>query len=253
VAQLAVPNPLEQFDIESWVSLTLSGVDFSFTNVAFFMVITVVLSSVFLYVTSSGRRLVPTRMQSVAELCYEFVARTLRETTGGAGMRFFPLVFSLFVFILVANCLSLFPYFYTVNAQVIVTVALAMLVILTVIICGFYRNGLRFLKIFAPSGVPVAIMPLIILIEVFSFLSRPLSLSIRLFANMVAGHIAWEVFAGFVVALAALGPLGVGGAVLPLILAVAIAALELLVACLQAYVFAILTCIYLNDALHTEH
>jgi len=227
--------------------------DFSFTNVALFMVITVVLSSVFLYATSSGRRLVPTPMQSVAELCYEFVARTLRETTGAQGMRFFPLVFSLFVFILVSNCLSLFPYFYTVNAQLVVTAALSLLVIGVVVVYGFYHNGLRFLKVFVPSGVPIALIPLVTLIEVFSFLSRPLSLAIRLFANMVAGHIAWEVFAGFVVALAALGPLGIAGAVLPMLLAIAIAALELLVACLQAYVFAILTCIYLNDALHTEH
>jgi len=247
-------DPIEQFDVTRLASFSLGKVDLSFTNVSLFMVLTVVIASAFLYMTSSGRRLVPTRMQSVSEMCYEFMAGTLRDATGPKGMRYFPLVFSLFVFILVANCISLFPYFYTVNAQIVITSSFALLVIFTVIICGFYNNGFKFLRIFVPSGIPVALVPLIAVIEFLSFLSRPLSLSIRLFANMMAGHIAWEVFAGFIILLStSLGVFGMGISILPLLLCVAIAALEVLVAAIQAYVFAILTCIYLNDTLHPVH
>lgn len=246
-------DPIHQFGVSRLVPVSIGGVDVSFTNVALFMVITVVVSSAFLLMTSSGRRLVPTRMQSVSEICYEFVARTLRESAGAQGMRFFPLVFSLFVFILMANCIGLFPYFYTVTSQLIITFALSMLVVLTVVVYGVFKNGFRFLRLFVPSGVPAALLPLVALIEFISFLSRPISLSVRLFANMLAGHITLKVFAGFVVSLIALGPLGVGGAVLPLLMAVALTALEVLVAFLQAYVFAVLTCIYLNDAIHPAH
>jgi len=169
-------------------------------------------------------------------------------------MRFFPLVFSLFMFVLIANLLGLIPYAFTVTSHIIVTFALAMLVISVVILYGFWRNGLHFFNLFVPQGVPVFLLPLVVAIEVISFLSRPISLSVRLFANMLAGHITLKVFAGFVVQLAAaLGALGWAMAVLPLGMAVAIQALELLVAFLQAYVFTILTCIYLNDALHPGH
>lgn len=253
MAHSAAVDPIHQFNISPLVPLNLGGVDFSFTNVAFFMALTVLISSAFLFFTSSGRRLVPTPMQSVAEIGYEFIARTLRESAGAQGMRFFPLVFSLFVFILVANCIGLFPYFYTVTSQIIITFALSMLVILTVIIYGIFKNGFRFLQIFVPSGVPAVLLPLVCVIEFISFLSRPISLSVRLFANMLAGHITLKVFAGFIVSMAALGPLGVGGSILPLLMAVALTALEVLVAFLQAYVFAVLTCIYLNDAVHPAH
>src|SRR5262249_30315059 len=165
----------------------------------------------------------------------------------------FPFVFSLFMFVLFGNLLGLFPYFFTITAQIIVTAALALLVIGTVIVYGFMKHGFGFLNVFVPSGVPGVLLPLVVLIEVISFLSRPVSLSVRLFANMLAGHITLKVFAGFVTSLAAFGALGIAGAVLPLAMTVALTALELLVAVLQAYVFAVLTCMYLNDALHPGH
>jgi F-type H+-transporting ATPase subunit a len=168
-------------------------------------------------------------------------------------MRFFPLVFSLFMFILIANLIGMFPYFFTITSHLIVTFALAMLVIGTVVVYGFAKHGLGFLKLFVPQGVPGLLMPLVVMIEVISFLSRPISLSVRLFANMLAGHITLKVFAGFVVSLGTYGAIGIGGAVLPLVMTVALTGLEFLVAFLQAYVFAVLTCMYLNDALHPGH
>ena len=202
---------------------------------------------------TSARALVPGRLQSIAEMSYEFIARTLRSTAGTEGMKFFPLVFSLFMFILVVNVIGLIPYAFTVTSHIIVTVALALLVFITVLVYGFWKNGLRFFKLFVPSGIPIYILPLVTFIEVLSFLSRPVSHSVRLFANMLAGHITLKVFAGFITMLGALGFVGWVGAVLPLGLTVALMALELLVAFLQAYVFAILTCIYLNDAIHPGH
>jgi F-type H+-transporting ATPase subunit a len=188
-------------------------------------------------------------MQSIAELSYEFVANMLRSSAGDEGMKFFPLVFSIFMFILTVNLIGILPYAFTVTSHIIITVALALLVFLTVIIYGFARNGLRFFKLFVPSGIPIYILPLVTFIEVLSFLSRPVSHSVRLFANMLAGHITLKVFGGFVVML-----LGAGSfaalAPLPLLMAIAITALEVLVAFLQAYVFTMLTCMYLNDALH---
>jgi F-type H+-transporting ATPase subunit a len=168
-------------------------------------------------------------------------------------MKFFPLVFSLFMFILVANLIGIIPYTFTTTSHIIITISLAMIVFLTTIIYGFYKNGLKFLKLFVPTGIPIFILPLIVFIEVLSFFSRPVSHSVRLFANMLAGHITLKVFAGFAASLSALGVAGVLGALLPLGMTVALTALELLVAALQAYVFAILTCIYLNDALHPGH
>lgn len=246
-------DPIHQFEVSRLIDIPIGEWDLSFTNVSLFMVMTVVVSSLFLLLTSSSRGIVPTRMQSISEMAYEFVASTLRESAGSQGMKFFPLVFSLFVFVLVANFIGLFPYFYTVTSQVMITFALAMLVILTVILCGFYKHGFRFLRLFVPSGVPVVILPLVTVIEVISFLSRPISLSVRLFANMLAGHITLKVFAGFIVSMVALGPIGVGGSVLPLLMTIAITALEFLVAFLQAYVFTVLTCMYLNDAVHPGH
>ncbi len=183
-------------------------------------------------------------------MSYEFIAAMLKEGAGTKGMQFFPLVFSLFMFVLTANLLGMFPYFFTVTSQIIVTAALALLVIGTVLVYGFYKHGFGFLNVFVPSGVPGILLPLVVSIEVISFLSRPISLSVRLFANMLAGHITLKVFAGFVASLGALGALGVGGAILPLIMTVALTGLEFLVAFLQAYVFAVLTCMYLNDAVH---
>jgi F-type H+-transporting ATPase subunit a len=168
-------------------------------------------------------------------------------------MRFFPLVFSLFMFILVANMLGMFPYFFTVTAQIIVTFALAMLVISTVVIYGFWKHGLKFLGLFVPQGVPGILVPLVVVIEFVSFLSRPISHSVRLFAVMLAGHIALKEFAGFIVSLSGLGALGIGTAILPLFMVIALTGLEFLMSFIQAYVFTILTCMYLNDALHPSH
>jgi F-type H+-transporting ATPase subunit a len=210
-------------------------------------------ASAFLFFTTSNRGLVPGRLQSITEMSYEFVASMLRDGAGSAGMRFFPFVFSIFMFVLVGNLFGMFPYFFTITSQIIITFALAILVVGTVVVYGFFKHGLSFLKLFVPSGVPGLLMPLVVAIEVISFLSRPVSLSVRLFANMLAGHITLKVFAGFVTSLSALGAIGVGGAILPLAMTVALTGLEFLVAFLQAYVFAVLTCMYLNDALHPGH
>ena len=247
-------DPIHQFQIKNIVELgSNSGFEFAFTNSALFMFATIATITAFLLISTRGRTLVPNRLQSMAEITYEFVANTLRSTSGQEGMRFFPLVFSLFTFILVANLFGMVPYFFTVTSHLIVTLALAMIVILTVVGYGIAHHGLGFFKVFVPSGVPGALLPLVSTIEVFSFLSRPISLSVRLFANMLAGHITLKVFAGFVADLSSLGLIGIIGASLPLVMTVAITALEFLVAFMQAYVFAILTCIYLNDALHPHH
>jgi F-type H+-transporting ATPase subunit a len=247
-------DPVHQFAVNDIFHIgQIGGLDLAFTNSALFMVLTVALIAAFLLLATSSASIVPGRLQAAAEMSYEFVANMLRDAAGKEGMRFFPLVFSLFMFVLFANLLGMVPYFFTVTSHIIVTFALALLVILTVIIYGFYKNGMGFLKLFVPHGIPGYLVPLVVLIEVISFLSRPISLSVRLFANMLAGHITLKVFAGFVFSLGTLGAVGIGGAILPFLMTVALTALEFLVAFLQAYVFAVLTCMYLNDALHPSH
>jgi F-type H+-transporting ATPase subunit a len=246
-------DPIHQFTIQKLIPIEVGGVDFSFTNSALFMVLTVAGASAFLMLSTRGRGLIPGRWQSAAEMTYEFVAQTLRESAGSEGMKFFPFVFSLFMFILVANLWGMFPYFFTVTSHIIITATMAMAVILLVLGYGLWKHKLHFFKLFVPSGVPGVLLPFITLIEVLSFISRPISLSIRLFANMLAGHITLKVFAGFVVLLGSAGTVGILGAILPLAATVALTALEFLVAALQAYVFAILTSLYLNDALHPGH
>ncbi|WP_350332866.1 F0F1 ATP synthase subunit A [Coralliovum pocilloporae] len=246
-------DPIHQFNLSKVVPIEVGGIDVSLTNSGIFMIATVATICLFLMSATRGRGLVPGRWQSLAEMSYEFVASTLRSSAGSDGMRFFPLVFSLFMFVLVANLFGMFPYFFTVTSHIIVTFALAMIVILTVVLVGFAKHGLGFLKLFVPSGVPAALIPLVTAIEVISFLSRPISLSVRLFANMLAGHITLKVFAGFVVSLSSLGAIGVVSAILPLAMTVALTGLEFLVAFLQAYVFTVLTCMYLHDALHPGH
>ncbi len=247
-----MPDPIHQFEIKRLIPLELFGYDASFTNSSLFMVIAAALIVGFLLFAMRGRALVPTRIQSVAETGYEFIANMVRESMGEAGMKFFPLIFTLFAFIFTVNMLGMVPGAFTVTSHIAVTAALAALVFVTVLIIGFAKNGWRFLKLFVPSGVPIYILPLVSLIEVISFLSRPVSHSVRLFANMLAGHITLKVFAGFIIML-----LGAGAysaiAPLPLFGAVALTALEVLVAFLQAYVFTMLTCMYLNDALHPGH
>jgi len=247
-------DPIHQFQIHDIFTLgEVGGVKFAMTNSAMFMIAIVVLISAFLILSTSGRGLVPTRWQSAAELTYELVASTLRNSAGTEGMRFFPFVFTIFAFVMTANVIGLVPYFMTVTSHLVITAALALLVMFIVIIYGLMRNGLGFFKLFLPSGLPVAIVVFVVLIEVLCFLSRPLSLSLRLFGNMLAGHIVLKVFAGFVVMLSGAGFLGIIGAILPLGMTIALTALELLVAALQAFVFTILTCVYLNDAIHPGH
>jgi F-type H+-transporting ATPase subunit a len=247
-------DPIHQFQIHDMVPLiNLGGRQIAFTNSALFMMIIVVGVSALMIGASAPRAVVPGRLQSIAELSYEFVANTVRSSAGTEGMKFFPFVFTLFMFVLFANLIGLIPYSFTVTSQIIITAALALTVFLIVVGYGFWRNGLHFLNLFVPKGVPKVILPAIVFIEVLSFLSRPVSHSVRLFANMLAGHITLQVFAGFIIRLAGAGILGWFGAVLPFAMVVALTALELLVAFLQAYVFAILTCIYLNDAIHPGH
>lgn len=247
-------DPIHQFEIHKIFTLGhIGNQEIAFTNSSAYMFGAVAVVSLLMLGGSAGRHLIPTRFQSMAELSYEFVANTLKSSIGEEGMRFFPLVFTLFMFILTANMIGIIPYTFTTTSHLIITVALALLVFLTVFLYGLYKNGFKFFKLFVPHGIPVYILPLIMVIEVISFLSRPVSHSVRLFANMLAGHITLKVFAGFVTSLSALGAVGAVGAILPLAMTTALTGLELLVAFLQAYVFTILTCIYLNDALHPGH
>lgn len=247
-------DPIHQFEIHKIFSLGhIGNQEIAFTNSSAYMFGAVGLVALLMIGGSAGRQLVPGRIQSVAELSYEFVGNTLRGSVGDEGMKFFPFVFSLFMFILTANLIGIVPYTFTVTSHLIITLALALMVFLTVLLYGIYKNGLGFFKLFVPHGIPIYILPLIMVIEVISFLSRPVSHSVRLFANMLAGHITLQVFAGFIIMLASAGILGAFGAVLPFLMVIALTALELLVAFLQAYVFAILTCIYLNDAIHPGH
>ncbi len=247
-------DPIHQFEIHKIFTLGhIGNQEIAFTNSSAYMLSAVAIVSVLMIGGSAGRRLIPNRIQSIAELSYEFVGNTLRGSVGDEGMKFFPFVFSLFMFILTANLIGIVPYTFTVTSHLIVTLALALMVFLTVLLYGIYKNGFKFFKLFVPHGIPIYILPLIMVIEVISFLSRPVSHSVRLFANMLAGHITLKVFAGFVTSLSALGALGIFGSALPLAMTTALTALELLVAFLQAYVFTILTCIYLNDALHPGH
>jgi F-type H+-transporting ATPase subunit a len=248
-------DPIEQFQIHNLFPIAKIGhTEIAFTNSAAFMLAAVVGITAFLVIGTAKRGLVPSRLQSAAELSYEFVATTVRSTAGSEGMRFFPFVFTLFMFILTVNMIGLVPYTFTVTSHIIVTAALAITVFLTVFIYGLIRHGLHFFNLFVPKGVPIYILPLIVFIEVLSFVSRPISHSVRLFANMLAGHITLQVFAGFIILMGgAMGALGWVGGVLPFGMIVILFALETLVAFLQAYVFAILTCIYLNDAIHPGH
>ena len=247
-------DPIEQFQIHNLFPVAKIGnLDIAFTNSAAYMLLAVFGLTLFLVGATAGGKLVPTRLQSAAEIAYEFVATTVRSTAGSEGMRFFPFVFSIFMFVLTLNMIGLIPYSFTVTSHIIVTAALALTVFFTVLIYGLIRHGLHFFNLFVPKGVPIYILPMIVAIEILSFISRPISHSVRLFANMLAGHITLKVFASFVTMLGAMGIAGWAGAVLPLGLTVALTALELLVAFLQAYVFTILTCIYINDAIHPGH
>ena len=244
-------DPIHQF-IVSPIGSDHIGVA-TFTNASLFMVIVSLAVTALMILGTSGSALVPGRVQAAAEMAYEFVASTVRGSIGNEGMRFFPFIVSLFMFVLFSNLIGLIPYTFTVTSQIVVTFAFAAAVIGTVIVYGLVRHGTHFLHLFVPSGVPALLLPFIVLIEVISFVSRPVSLSVRLFANMLAGHITLKVFGGFVAMMLGGGALALIMSPLPLVAIVLLTAFELLVAVLQAYVFAILTCVYLNDAIHPGH
>ena len=237
-------SPLDQFEINPLVNFEIGGVDLAFTNSSVSMVITVLFITLFLTLTVNPRSIIPSRMQLISELCYNFIAQLLNDTVGDQGKKYFPFVFSIFMFVLIGNMVGMIPYQFTFTSHIIVTFALATVVFIGVTILGFVNHGIRFFTFFYIPGVPFYMHPLLIPIEVISYLSRPISLSVRLFANMLAGHTLLKVFAGFVVSM----PFFTG--VLPLTFIVALTGLEILIAFLQAYVFAILTCLYINDAYH---
>jgi F-type H+-transporting ATPase subunit a len=256
---LKAAGPMEQFEILPIWPIIVGGVDLSFTNSSLWMLIGVAAVVLFFFAATRGRAMIPGRIQSTAEVLHQFVFDLVRDTIGEEGRKFFPYVFTLFIFILVMNFFGLIPsmpgaphaaHTFTPTSHIIVTFALAMLTISIVIVYGFWKNGLKFFKLFLPSGLPLWLMPLLFIIEFISFLSRPFSLAIRLFANMFAGHIILKLFATFVGSMIAAGGFFAVLSIAPFIGAVAVTLLELLVAALQAYVFAILTCIYLSDAAH---
>ncbi len=248
-------DPVRQFDIHKMVDIQVGKYDISFTNSSFMMVVAVAAICLFLFLSTTKKSLIPGRFQSLAEISYEFVANMVRSTAGRDGLQFFPFVYAIFMFILFANIFGLIPFFFTTTSHIIVTFALAMMVMVTVLIVGFWKNGFGFLKLFNPSGVPLILKVLLVTpLEIISFISRPLSHSIRLWANMLAGHIMLKLFASFGIAMA-VGLSGIFkiGAIAPAIMTIALTPLEILVAFLQAYVFAILTSVYLNDALNPGH
>ncbi|HUT51244.1 MAG TPA: F0F1 ATP synthase subunit A [Alphaproteobacteria bacterium] len=241
-------SPLEQFEIKAIVPIEVGGLDISFTNSSAAMAAALVVGTGLLVFGMGRASVVPGRIQSIAELSYEFVAGLISDTVGAEGKRYFPFVFTLFMFVLLGNLLGMLPYSFTFTSHIIVTFAMAAVVFIGVTILGLVKHKMHFFSFFVPPGVPVAMWPLLIPIEIISYLSRPISLSVRLFANMLAGHTLLKVIGGFVFGLGAI-TFGVGG-LLPLALMVALTGLEIVIAFLQAYVFAILTCLYINDALH---
>ena len=241
-------NPMHQFEVyRIGPEIHLGEINLSFTNASLFMTISSILILLFLFLGTKKKLLVPTKIQFITEASYTFVAKMINDTAGSSAKSFFPFIFTLFMFVLFANMVGMLPYSFTVTSHIIVTFVLAAMVFIGVTILGFIKHGFKYLEIFVPKGVPIILLPLIVIIEIISYLSRPVSLSVRLFANMMAGHTMLKVFGGFVISL------GLLGGWLPLGFSVALTGLEILVAFLQAYVFAILTCIYLNDALNLHH
>ena len=241
-------NPMHQFEVyRIGPEINLGEINLSFTNASLFMTISSILILLFLFLGTKKKSLVPTKIQFITEASYIFVAKMINDTAGSSAKSFFPFIFTLFMFVLFANMVGMLPYSFTVTSHIIVTFVLAAIVFIGATILGFIKHGFKYLEIFVPKGVPIILLPLIVIIEIISYLSRPVSLSVRLFANMMAGHTMLKVFGGFVISL------GLLGGWLPLGFSVALTGLEILVAFLQAYVFAILTCIYLNDALNLHH
>ena len=241
-------NPMHQFQVHRMgPEIKIVGIDLSFTNASLFMLLSAISICVLLFFGTKEKRIIPHKFQLISELFYNFIAKMISDTAGSKAKPYFPFIFSLFMFVLFCNMLGMLPYSFTVTSHIIVTLIMAIFIFISVTVIGFLKHGLGYLKLFVPSGVPLILLPLITVIEIISYLSRPVSLSVRLFANMMAGHTMLKVFGGFVISL------GMLGGWLPLGFSVALTGLEILVAFLQAYVFAILTCIYLNDALNLHH
>ncbi|ADE39344.1 F0F1 ATP synthase subunit A [Candidatus Puniceispirillum marinum] len=243
-------SPVAQFEIKPIFDLSIGGQDVSFTNSSLFMLLAIVVSSVFLISAMRKRELIPGRMQGLAEMMYEFVADMVRSNVGNEGRPYFPFIFTLFVFLLFGNLLGLIPYSYTFTSQIVVTFVMAAFVFLALTVLALFKHGLHFFSFFVPAGAPKALIPFLIIIEVISYFVRPVSLSVRLFANMLAGHTMLKVFAGLAVMISGVGGAAMAGSIFPFIALIGLTGLEVLVAVLQAYVFTILTCMYLNDALH---
>ena len=246
-------DPIKQFVITPIIPFEVSGIDLSFTNSSLWMVIGAVTASAFLMLSIQKQSLVPGRLQAMSEMMYEFVAGMVRDNVGSHGRQYFPMIFTLFIVVLMGNVLGLIPYSFTYTSHIIVTGALALSIFLIVTVMGFVNHGLKFLTLFTPPGVPFVMQLLIVPIEVLSFLIRPATLSLRLFANMMAGHLMLKVFAGFSVMMLGLGGVGLVAGLIPMFFNVALYMLELLVAALQAYIFAILSCIYLKDTVDLHH
>jgi len=243
-------SPVEQFTIKTLYDLKLMGIDVSFTNASLFMILSIFCSIGFLYFGARKQSLVPNRIQCLVEMSYEFVANMVKENAGKGSQAYFPFVFTLFMFILFGNLLGMIPYSYTFTSQIAVTFTLAAIIFVGVTLIALFKHGFKFFTYFFPSGVPIALAPLLIPIEIISYFIRPISLSVRLFANMLAGHTMMKVFAGLIIMMGSAGGLLKIGAVLPLLAVIGLTGLEFLVAALQAYVFSILTCMYLHDAIH---
>ncbi|MBY7649854.1 MAG: F0F1 ATP synthase subunit A [Candidatus Liberibacter europaeus] len=245
-------SPMGQFVVHKIIPIQIDGIDLSFTNSSLSMIVSVFIFLGFSYLAVRKCQMVPTRMQSMLEIIYQFVMSNLQESAGLRAKRFLSFVFSLFTFLTMANLVGMFPYLFSFTSQIVVTTTFAFIVILTVIISGFYVNGLRFFKLFIPSGIPIVMKPLVCFVEIASFLARPISLSLRLFANMLAGHIMLKVFAGFISSMFSLGLLGIVFSLLPLFVNVVITGLEFFVAFMQAYLFMMLTCLYISDVYHAD-
>lgn len=246
-------NPIQQFEITPLVHLPVGSVDLAFTNSSLWMTIAVAVSTIFLTMATSRKALVPGRLQMAAEMLYEFIAGMIRENIGPDGRQYFPLVFTIFMIVLLGNMLGLLPYSFTYTSHLVVTAGLAFAIFAAVVIIGIARHGTHFFSLFLPPGVPGWLIPLILPIEVMSFLIRPVTLSVRLFANMIAGHILLKVFAGFSAGMIAMGVGGLALGLIPLVFNSVLIGFELLIAFLQAYVFAILSCIYLKDTVEIDH
>ena len=236
-------DPIHQFEIKKIVPLEFNNIDISFTNSSMFMILAILVVSIFLILSIKNKKIIPNRFQAMSELLYEFIANMINDNIGHKGKKFFPFIFTLFTFILFGNLLGMLPYSFTFTSHIIVTFALAMFIFLFITLIGIFMHGFKFFGLFVPKGAPMLMLPLMIPIEIISYLSRPISLSVRLFANMMAGHTMLKIFAGFVFSLGIFG-------IAPLIVDVALTALEVLIAILQAYVFTILTCIYLNESIN---